>query len=133
MSEETTVTASRGNVFADLGFDNPEEERLKAQLVREIRDVLKSRRLTQTKAAELLGLKQSDVSAIVHGQTQKFSIDRLLRCIRSLGLYERPQYGHFIDRIPRLVRACGLGRGAGGRHHRIRAADRQCGGCAIAE
>ena len=28
---------------------------------------------------------------------------------RSLGLYERPQYGHFIDRIPRLVRACGLG------------------------
>lgn len=28
---------------------------------------------------------------------------------RTLGLYERPQYGHFIDRIPRLVRACGLG------------------------
>lgn len=28
---------------------------------------------------------------------------------RSLGLYERPQYGHFIDKIPRLVRACGLG------------------------
>ena len=28
---------------------------------------------------------------------------------RTLGLYVRPQYGHFIDRIPRLVRACGLG------------------------
>ena len=28
---------------------------------------------------------------------------------RSLGLYERPQYGHYIDRIPRIVRACGLG------------------------
>ncbi len=28
---------------------------------------------------------------------------------RSLELYERPQYGHFIDKIPRLVRACGLG------------------------
>lgn len=28
---------------------------------------------------------------------------------RSLGLYERPQYGHFIDRIPRIARACGLG------------------------
>ncbi|HMP76911.1 MAG TPA: undecaprenyl-phosphate glucose phosphotransferase [Kiritimatiellia bacterium] len=28
---------------------------------------------------------------------------------RSLGLYERPQYGHFIDKIPRLVRACSLG------------------------
>lgn len=28
---------------------------------------------------------------------------------RTLGLYERPQYGHYIDRIPRIVRACGLG------------------------
>lgn len=28
---------------------------------------------------------------------------------RALELYQRPQYGHFIDKIPRLVRACGLG------------------------
>lgn len=28
---------------------------------------------------------------------------------RSLGLYQRPQYGHYIDKIPRIVRACGLG------------------------
>lgn len=28
---------------------------------------------------------------------------------RALELYERPQYGHFIDKIPRIVRACGLG------------------------
>ncbi len=33
----------------------------------------------------------------------------LLFIFRSLGLYERPQYGHFIDKIPRLVRASGLG------------------------
>jgi hypothetical protein len=41
MSEEIAVHKSSGNVFADLGFDNPEEEQLKAQLVREIRDILK--------------------------------------------------------------------------------------------
>jgi exopolysaccharide biosynthesis polyprenyl glycosylphosphotransferase len=28
---------------------------------------------------------------------------------RTLGLYARPQYGHFIDKIPRIIRACGLG------------------------
>lgn len=84
MSDDITVTKSSGNVFADLGFDRPEEERLKAQLVRGIRDILKGRRLTQAKAAELLGLKQPDVSALIHGQTVKFSIDRLLRCIRGL-------------------------------------------------
>ncbi|MCZ7593040.1 MAG: hypothetical protein M5U15_13300 [Kiritimatiellae bacterium] len=27
---------------------------------------------------------------------------------RSLHLYERPQYGHFVDKIPRIIRACGL-------------------------
>jgi predicted XRE-type DNA-binding protein len=84
MDEEITVTGSVGNVFADLGFDNPEEEQLKAQLVREIRDILKGRRITQAKAAELLGLQQPDVSALVNGQATRFSIERLLRCIRRL-------------------------------------------------
>jgi hypothetical protein len=32
-----------GNVFADLGFERPEEELLKAQLVREIRGIIKRR------------------------------------------------------------------------------------------
>ena len=80
------IAVKRGgeNVFADLGFDRPEEELLKAQLVREIRDILKRRRLTQTKAAALLGLKQPDVSALVRGRVHKFSLERLLRCVRRL-------------------------------------------------
>ena len=56
------MTASSGNVFADLGFGNPEEELLKAKVVREIRGIIKRRKLTQTKAAAVLGLKQPDVS-----------------------------------------------------------------------
>ena len=39
------------------------------------------RRLTQTKAAALLGLKQPDVSALVTGPVGKFSIERLVRCL----------------------------------------------------
>jgi predicted XRE-type DNA-binding protein len=57
---------------------------LKAQLVREIRDILKRRRLTQAKAAELLGLKQPDVSTLLTGRVHKFSLERLLRCLRRL-------------------------------------------------
>ncbi len=71
-------------MFADLGFDNPEEELLKAKLAREIRAIIKRRRLTQAKSAALLGLKQPDVSAIVTGRTGKFSIDRLVRCLDRL-------------------------------------------------
>src|SRR5258705_11760414 len=81
MSNPKKVTASSGNVFADLGFDSPEEELLKAKLVREIRAIIKRRKLTQTKAAAMLGLKQPDVSALVTGRAAKFSIDRLVRCL----------------------------------------------------
>jgi predicted XRE-type DNA-binding protein len=78
------VTESSGNVFADLGFANPEEELLKAKLVREIRGIIKRRKLTQTKAAVMLGLKQPDVSALVTGRVGKFSIDRLVRCLNRM-------------------------------------------------
>lgn len=84
MSKNINAEVSSGNVFADLGFDNPEEELLKAKLAREIRAIIKRRRLTQTKAAELLGMKQPDISAVVTGRTGKFSIDRLVRCLDRL-------------------------------------------------
>src|SRR6266480_7653253 len=84
MSNEKKVTAGSGNVFADLGFANPEEELLNAKLIREISAILKHRRLTQAKAAALLGLKQPDVSAIVTGRVGKFSLDRLVRCLDRL-------------------------------------------------
>src|SRR3954447_20028222 len=84
MSGKISVKRGSGNVFADLGFERPEEELLKAQLVREIRDILKRRKLTQAKAADLLGLKQPDVSALITGRVHKFSLERLLRCVRRL-------------------------------------------------
>jgi predicted XRE-type DNA-binding protein len=84
MSKKIPVTPSSGNVFADLGLDRPEEELLKAQLVREIRDIIRRRRLTQAKAAGLLGLKQPDVSSLVTGRVGKFSLERLLRSLRRL-------------------------------------------------
>ncbi|QKD19652.1 XRE family transcriptional regulator [Mesorhizobium sp. NZP2077] len=70
-----------GNVFADLGFDNSEEELPKAKLAREIRAIIVRRRLTQAKSAQLLVMKQLDISAIVTGRTDKFSIDRPVRCL----------------------------------------------------
>jgi predicted XRE-type DNA-binding protein len=84
MSKDDRVTLSSGNVFADLGFANPEEELLKAKLVREICGIIKRRKLTQTKAAVLLGLKQPDVSALITGRVGKFSIERLVRCLDRL-------------------------------------------------
>jgi predicted XRE-type DNA-binding protein len=84
MRTSKKVTRSSGNIFADLGLTNPEEELLKAKLVREIRGIIRRRKLTQTRAAAMLGLKQPDVSALVTGRVGKFSIDRLVRCLNRM-------------------------------------------------
>jgi predicted XRE-type DNA-binding protein len=84
MGNAKNYTAGSDNIFADLGFANPEEELLKAKLIREIRAIIKRRKLTQAKAAVLLGLKQPDVSSLITGRVGKFSLDRLVRCLDRL-------------------------------------------------
>ena len=79
------VTAGSGNVFADLGFAEPEEELTKAQLTSEIRHVIKRRRLTQTAAASVMGIDQPKVSALLNGRLANFSSDRLMRLLTALG------------------------------------------------
>lgn len=83
-TDREEIIASSGNVFADLGFANPEEELLKAKLVRDICAIIKRRKLTQTEAATVLGLKQPDVSALSTGRVGKFSLERLVRCLHRL-------------------------------------------------
>jgi predicted XRE-type DNA-binding protein len=72
-------------VFADLGLPNPELALAKAELVRRIRDLIGERKLTQAKAAKLLGLDQPKVSALVRGQVEGYSLDRLFRFLNVLG------------------------------------------------
>lgn len=79
------VTPSSGNVFADLGFAEPEEELTKAELVSQIRQVIKRRRLTQVAAAALMGIDQPKVSALLNGRLANFSTDRLMRLLTALG------------------------------------------------
>lgn len=79
------VTESSGNVFADLGFDAPEEELAKAQLASHIRQVIKRRRLTQVAAARLMGIDQPKVSALLNGRIANFSSERLMRLLTALG------------------------------------------------
>ena len=82
---ETPVTPSSGNVFADLGFAEPEEKLAKAQLASHIRQIIKRRRLTQVAAASLMGIDQPKVSALLNGRLANFSSDRLMRLLTALG------------------------------------------------
>ena len=79
------VTPSSGNVFADLGFENPEEMLLKAALVRQISVAIKEKGLNQYQAAEVLGIDQPKVSALVRGRFSGYSIERLFKYLNALG------------------------------------------------
>ena len=58
---------------------------MKAQLVRKIGEIVRSRGLTQTEAAKILGLTQPKLSAILRGQVRGISERRLIECLTSLG------------------------------------------------
>lgn len=79
------MTPSSGNVFADMGLPEPEEELTRAQFATLIRRTIKRRRLTQAKAAALMAIDTSKVSALLDGRLEGFSSDRLMRLLMRLG------------------------------------------------
>jgi|SRR5579871_281863 len=79
------VTTNSGNVFADLEVKNPGEALAKAQLILHINKIFKQKRLTQKKAAEILGIDQPKISALLNGKFSGFSTDRLIRFLNALG------------------------------------------------
>lgn len=82
---EVEWEVSSGNVFADLGVENPEEELTKAKLVWEIEQIIKKKKLTQVAAAELMGINQPKVSALIRRKLDGFSVERLIHFLNALG------------------------------------------------
>jgi predicted XRE-type DNA-binding protein len=83
--DETRIERGSGNVFSDLGLADADGQLLKAELVSRIDEILRRRRLTQTQAAELLGLSQPHVSRLLRGSFREVSVERLLRLLMALG------------------------------------------------
>jgi predicted XRE-type DNA-binding protein len=84
MSDDGIKRGSK-NLFADLGHADPETHLLKAGLVTRIRDIIETIGLTQTQAAERMGLSQPDVSRLLRGQFRDVSVERLMRMLTRLG------------------------------------------------
>ena len=85
MSKEMDIQVSSGNIFADLGMPNSDEMLMKAELVRQITEILSQRKLNQVQAAEVLGIDQPKVSALMRGKLTGFSTERLFRFLNALG------------------------------------------------
>jgi len=93
MNDDIKIHDSTGNVFEDMGTSDAEERLAKAELARLIRKEIQRRGLTQTAAAEHLGIQQPDVSDLVRGKLSRFSMTRLERFLNSLDLEIRIQVG----------------------------------------
>ena len=87
------VHDSSGNIFRDMLMRDAEERLAKAELARLIKAAIKDRGLTQAQAADLLKLKQPDVSDLTRGKLSRFSMERLERLLNALDLEVRIQVG----------------------------------------
>lgn len=82
------IYRSSGNVFIDAGFPRPEAERLliRSDLMNQVAELIKRRRLTQARAAKLMGVTQPRISDLVRGRIELFSIDTLVDMLARLGV-----------------------------------------------
>ena len=84
-TQEIEFEIASDNIFADIGVDNPEEELTKAELAWEIEQIIKKKKLTQKKAAAIMGINQPKVSALLSRRLDGFSVERLIHFLNALG------------------------------------------------
>ncbi|MGR3317006.1 MAG: helix-turn-helix domain-containing protein [Candidatus Anammoxibacter sp.] len=85
MTKEIEFTESCGNVFTDLGFEDAEEMLAKSTLAIMIREILTRRKLTQVKAAKLLGAHQTQLARLKDGKgVDCMSLDLLMHWLTKL-------------------------------------------------
>jgi predicted XRE-type DNA-binding protein len=85
ITKKSRVTEGSGNVFADLGLPNADQELMKARLTLQIYRIIKDRGLTQTDAGKILGIPQPHVSALLRNRSGNFSVGRLIDFLTALG------------------------------------------------
>jgi predicted XRE-type DNA-binding protein len=79
-----TIEIGSGNVFADLGYADAEERQTKLRLAYAIGQIVGERRLTQAAAADLLGINQPKVSALLNYKLEGFSVERMMVFLTAL-------------------------------------------------
>lgn len=76
---------SSGNIFADLGLDDAEEQYTRSMLGVEIFRILRERDISKQKdVADLLGISKSETSQLMNANFHRFSEGRLMSFLNSL-------------------------------------------------
>lgn len=82
---DSEIEKSTGNVYEDLGCEDSNEMLVKAQLAATIKELIKSKGLTQIQAAENINLPQPKLSRLLHGHFRGVSVSKMLKAVARLG------------------------------------------------
>ena len=83
------IVDSSGDVFTDMGYPPDEAAilQMRADLMADLRKFIKVKKLTQAKAAEILGVSQSRVSDLTRGKWERFSLEMLITLATRAGMH----------------------------------------------
>ena len=84
-SDKLELVRGSGNVFRDLGHENPDLGQLKAILAAEIIKALDRQGLSVRAAQRQTGIAAADFSRIRNADLRRFTVDRLMSIINRLG------------------------------------------------
>jgi predicted XRE-type DNA-binding protein len=88
MKARTTKAKRSIDIFSDLGFNAAEAEnlRIRSAMMRALVSFIGKNKLTQARAAKLLGITQPRISDLMRGKIHLFSIDNLVVLLAAAGL-----------------------------------------------
>jgi predicted XRE-type DNA-binding protein len=82
------LTKGSQNVFIDCGFPSAEAEnlRVRAGLMMALTGYVQDRKISQARAAKIMGVSQPRVSDLMRGKIGLFTIDALVNMVAAAGL-----------------------------------------------
>ena len=91
MAEKLKTVRGSGNVFLDLGFSAEEAQNLhlRSELMSKIEHFVRSSELTQKEGAASMGVTQPQLSDLLKGKIDKFSLDALVNMLGHAGMRVR--------------------------------------------
>jgi predicted XRE-type DNA-binding protein len=81
------TTKGSDNVFEDVGFEGEEviALKIKADLMIEIEKTIRAAKLSQSKAAEMLGVPRPRLNRMLHGRFEGVTIDKMVAMVDRSG------------------------------------------------
>jgi predicted XRE-type DNA-binding protein len=82
------ATKGNENVFVDCGFPPAEAEnlRIRAKMMMALTGYIQEKKITQARAAKVMGVSQPRISDLVRGKIGLFTIDTLVNMVTAAGL-----------------------------------------------